>query len=167
MKFITSIIFIPAIITNLAGGFLSDRLVRKKGLKFGRRSIAMISMGTNGVLFLVEATTHSHTILIGSLIVGFACQLIFGVIAFAVCLDVGGNHAGRVSGLMNCVGQLGAFFLAIIFGKIVDTTHSFNAPLFMISGLMLIGSLLWLFVDPTKKLILEEKPATKREAVPS
>jgi sugar phosphate permease len=165
MKFITSIIFIPAIISNLVGGFLSDRLVRKKGLKFGRRFIAMGSLGLNSFLFLIEATTHKHAILIGCLIIGFACQLIFGVIAFGVCLDVGGNHAGRVSGLMNCVGQMGAFFLAIIFGKIVDTTHSFNAPLFVISALMLIGSLLWLFVDPTKKLILEDKAATTKAVV--
>jgi sugar phosphate permease len=157
MKFITSIIFIPAIITNLAGGVLSDWLVRKKGLKVGRRSIAMLSLGINSILFLIEATTRSNAVLIGSFITGFACQVIFGVIAFCVCLDVGGNHAGSVSGLMNCVGQMGAFFLAIVFGKIVDTTQSFNAPLFVISGLLFIGSLLWLLIDPTKKLISENK----------
>lgn len=165
MKFITSLIFIPAIIANLACGVFGDRLVRKKGLKFGRRFIAMISLGVNSILFFIEATTHSNVILVASLIVGFACQLIFGVVAFGVCLDVGGNHAGRVSGLMNCVGQLGAFFLAVVFGKIVDTTHSFNAPLFLISGLLFIGSLLWLLVDPAKKLVLESKVVQIKEAV--
>lgn len=157
MKFITSIIYIPAIIANLTVGVLGDRLVRKRGLKFGRRFIAMLSLGINSILFLIEATTHSNSILIGSLIGGFACQLVFGVAAFGVCLDMAGNHAGRVSGFMNCVGQIGAFFLAIAFGKIVDTTHSFNAPLFVISALLFIGCLLWLFVDPTHKLILETK----------
>lgn len=156
MKFITSIIFVPAILANLTVGVLGDRLVKKKGLKFGRRFIAMVTLGLNSLLFFIEATTRSNTVLIASLITGFACQLIFGVVAFGVCLDVGGNHAGRVSGYMNCIGQIGAFFLAIAFGKIVDTTHSFNAPLFVISGLLFIGCLLWLLVDPTKKLILDE-----------
>ncbi len=157
MKFITSIIFVPAIAACLAAGVLSDWLVKKKGLKFGRRSMGMASLGLNSLLFLIEATTQNNTVLVGCLITGFACQLILGVAAFGVCIDIGGNHAGAVSGLMNCIGQMGAFFLAIAFGKIVDTTNSFNAPLFVISGLLLIGSLLWLLVDPTKKLVFENK----------
>jgi nitrate/nitrite transporter NarK len=114
-------------------------------------------MGINSILFLTEAITHSDAVLVACLIAGFGCQLILGTAAFGVCIDVSGNHAGAVSGLMNCVGQMGAFFLAIVFGKIVDTTNSFNAPLFVISALLMIGSLLWLLVDPTKKLIIDNK----------
>jgi hypothetical protein len=66
---------------------------------------------------------------------------------------------------MNCIGQIGAFFLAIVFGKIVDVTNSFNAPLFVISGLMLFGSLLWLWVDPTRKLVPQGKEARTPEPV--
>lgn len=165
MKFATSLIFIPAIATSLAGGIFSDWLVRKKGLKFGRRSIGMLSMGINSVLFLIEATTSNNTIVIISFIAGFACQLILGVVAFAVCVDIGGNHAGTVSGFMNCIGQIGAFFLAIVFGKIVDTSHSFNSPLFVIAGLLFFGSLLWLLVDPTKKLTMEKRNVELPEPV--
>jgi len=157
MKLITSLIFVPAIATSLIAGVLGDRLIKKKGLKFGRRSIGMASMGINSILFLTEATTQSDAVLVACLIAGFGCQLILGTAAFGVCIDVSGNHAGAVSGLMNCVGQMGAFFLAIVFGKIVDTTNSFNAPLFVISALLFIGSLLWLLVDPTKRLIMDNK----------
>ena len=124
----------------------------------------MFSLGLNAVLFLIEATTTNNTTLVVGLIAGFACQLIFGIAAFGVCIDIGGNHAGTVSGLMNCIGQMGAFFLAIVFGKIVDTTDSFNAPLFLISCLMLIGCSLWLLVDPAKKLILENKDRQIKKA---
>jgi sugar phosphate permease len=165
MKFITSLIFVPAMVTSLAAGVFGDWLVKNKGLKFGRRSLGMMSLGLNSILFLIEATTQSDTVLVGCFIAGFACQLIFGVAAFGVCIDVAGNHAGTVSGVMNCVGQIGAFFLAIVFGKIVDVTNSFNVPLFVISGLMLFGSLLWLLVDPTRKLVLENKVATAQEPV--
>jgi MFS transporter, ACS family, glucarate transporter len=160
MKFVTSLIFIPAIATSLIGGMFSDWLVRKKGLKFGRRSLGMLSMGVNSILFLIEATTANDTVLVTCFIAGFACQLLLGVIAFAVCLDIGGNHAGAVSGFMNCIGQTGAFFLAIVFGRIVDTTHNFNSPLFVIAGLLFVGSLLWFVVDPTKKLVEKEKMQT-------
>jgi sugar phosphate permease len=165
MKFVTSLIFIPAIATSLLGGMFSDWLVRKKGLKFGRRSIGMLSMGVNSILFLIEATTANGTVLVACFIAGFACQLILGVIAFAVCLDIGGNHAGAVSGFMNCIGQIGAFFLAIAFGKIVDSTHSFDSPLFVIAGLLFVGSLLWFAVDPTKKLVVETRQIRVQEPV--
>ena len=157
MKLVTSLVFVPAIIICLVGGYISDIIVKKKGLKFGRRAIAMSALGLNSILFLTEATTQNDIVLIACFLMGFGCVLTFGVSAFGVCIDVGGNHAGAVSGLMNCIGQIGAFFLAIVFGKIVDSTGSFNAPLFVISGLLLIGSLLWLLVDPTKKLIFDHK----------
>ena len=117
----------------------------------------MSALGLNSILFLTEATTQNDIVLIACFLIGFGCVLVFGVAAFGVCIDVGGSHAGAVSGLMNCIGQLGAFFLAIVFGKIVDSTGSFNAPLFVISGLLLIGSLLLLQVDPAKKLIFDQK----------
>ena len=155
MKLMTSIIFVPAVVISLAVGVLGDYLVKRRGLKFGRRSVAMTALGLNCLMFLTEATTQSDAVLITCLLTGFGCQLVFGAAAFGVCIDVGGNHAGAVSGLMNCIGQIGAFFLAIVFGKIVDSTHSYNAPLFVIAALMGIGSLLWLSVDPTKKLVAE------------
>lgn len=166
MKFATSLVFVPAIVICLVGGWLADILVKKKGLKFGRRAMAMSALGLNSILFLIEATTQNDIVLVACFLMGFGCVLTFGVSAFGVCIDVGGNYAGSVSGLMNCVGQIGAFFLAIVFGKIVDSTGSFNAPLFVISGLLFIGSLLWLLVDPTKKLIFDHQQKVTPEFVP-
>jgi sugar phosphate permease len=165
MKFTTSFIFIPAILTSLVGGMFGDWLVRKKGLKFGRRSLGMLTIGLNSILFLIEATTTSNTVLVISFIVGFACQLLFGIIAFAACLDIGGNYAGAVSGFMKCIGQIGAFFLAIVFGELVDTTHNFNSPLFVIAGLQLVGSMLWFAIDPTEKLVVEKEKIRTPEPV--
>jgi nitrate/nitrite transporter NarK len=68
-------------------------------------------------------------------------------------VDIGGDHAATVAGIMNFFGQIGAFSLAVIFGKIVDVTHNFNAPLFVMVAVLLAGSLLWLAIDPGKPLI--------------
>ena len=43
-------------------------------------------------------------------------------------------------------------FLAIAFGKIADITHSFNAPLFIVAGVLFTGCLLWLLIDAGKPL---------------
>jgi len=50
-------------------------------------------------------------------------------------------------------GQLGAVFLGVVFGYIVKMNGGdFNAPLYLISGLLFLGSLLWLVIDPTEKV---------------
>jgi ACS family glucarate transporter-like MFS transporter len=93
------------------------------------------------------------------------------VTSFSTCVDIGGDNAGTVVGIMNCFGQLGAFFMAIVFGKIVDITHNFTMPLFILSGVLFAGCLLWLAVDAGKPLIEENVnrfyiiPADKRSKI--
>ena len=77
----------------------------------------------------------------------------FGVMScFAVCTDIGKNNAGTVSGAMNFFGQMGAFFLAIVFGNMVDASHHFSRPLFVIAFAQGVGFMLWLIIDPRKSL---------------
>jgi len=48
--------------------------------------------------------------------------------------------------------KAGAFFLSIMFGQNADITHSFNAPLFIVAGVLFAGCLLWLLIDASKLL---------------
>src|SRR3979490_1289541 len=67
-----------------------------------------------------------------SLIIGDFFFSFFGITAFCTCIDIGGNKAGTIAGIMNFGGQIGSFFLAIAFGKIADIAHSYNTPMFVI-----------------------------------
>ena len=58
---------------------------------------------------------------------------------------------------MNFSGQMGAFFLAIVFGKIAEVTHNLNYPLFVVTFVLLIGCLLWLVIDPLQQLTITTK----------
>jgi nitrate/nitrite transporter NarK len=78
------------------------------------------------------------------------------MVSYAVCTDIGRNNAGTVTGAMNFFGQMGAFFLAIIFGKMVDVFHNFDYPLIVVAFVMLTGALLWLGIDPLKQVSLPE-----------
>ena len=53
---------------------------------------------------------------------------------------------------MNFAGQIGAFSLSIVFGKIVDVLHDYNTPVMLIAGVLLVGSVAWLGIDPAKKI---------------
>jgi len=43
---------------------------------------------------------------------------------------------------------MGAFTLALIFGKIIQLTHRFDYPLFLLSAVLFAGCLLWLAIRP-------------------
>ncbi|HTQ64357.1 MAG TPA: MFS transporter [Puia sp.] len=146
------IVFVVGIIGLLAGGFCIDWLAKKKGLFFGRRFIGMISIGFCGLSILFAGLTKDASIAAYSLVAanGFYS---FGVMSsFAVCTDIGRNNAGTVSGAMNFFGQSGAFVMAVVVGRMVDSSHHFTTALFVIFIAQVVGCLLWLFIDPRKQL---------------
>jgi len=153
MKTITSYFFVIGIAGVLSAGFLSDWLVKKRGLRFGRKFLGAIALGLLALAFLVAAQTSNNMVVVLCLYFAQLAYSFVPIVSFSTCVDIGGNYVGTVAGIMNFFGQVGAFLLAIAFGKIVDLTDSFNAPLFIIAGVLLTGSLLWLLVDPSKKMI--------------
>jgi MFS family permease len=165
MKLITFFVFIPSILVSYNGGLIADRLNQKKGLKFGRRFVGAFCLGSIGLTYVTESITTNNLLLIACLVIGYIFQMLHATASFGVCADISGNHCGTVAAIMNTFGQIGAFFMSIFFGKIVDITGNYNAPLFVIAGLLFTGSVLWFMVDPTKKLILEESTMHVEEGV--
>ena len=161
IKGIIFTLFVVGIAGFLLGGFTGDLLVRKKGLLFGRRFVGMVGLGMCGILIFFAGILSDNTIAAYCLVAanGFFS---FGVmVSYAVCTDIGRNNAGTVTGAMNFFGQMGAFFLAIIFGKILDLTHNFSYPVFIVAGVMITGCLLWLKIDPTKQVSIREEDQKK------
>ncbi len=138
------------------GGFASDWLSRRYGLKFGRRIVGMVGLGLSSVVILLAAMTVNNSSAAWLLAIGMGCKDLTLPVSFAVCVDIGQNKSGTVSGAMNMFGQLGAVFLGVAFGYIVKMTGgNYNAPLYLIAVLLLCASLLWLVIDPTKPLEME------------
>ncbi|HET7002299.1 MAG TPA: MFS transporter [Puia sp.] len=152
MKLATSYLFIVGLLSAFLSGFVSDWLVKRKGVKMGRRIIGVSSMTLIAALILLTAITSNNTIVIASLIVAHFFYLPSVITSFSTCVDIGGDYAGTVAGVMNCFGQLGAFFMAIVFGKIVDVAHSFTTPLYVLSGVLILGSLFWFIINPAKQV---------------
>ena len=152
IKLIIFTLFIVGIAGFLLGGFAGDVLTRKKGLRFGRRFVGMLGLGMCGLCLFFAALLSNNNIVAYCLIAanGFFS---FGVmVSYAVCTDIGRNNAGTVTGAMNFFGQMGAFFLAIIFGKILEVTGNYNYPIFVVAGVMFTGCLLWTLIDPLKQV---------------
>jgi len=153
-------LFIAGIIGLLTGGFFGDWIVQKKGLKFGRRFTGITGMGMCGIMILLAALLTQNKLSAACLIAA-NFSFSFGVMtSYAVCADIGRNNTGTVTGAMNFFGQMGAFFLALMFGKIADLTHSFNYPLFILAFVTLAGCTLWFVIDPTKHVHLHHETSS-------
>jgi MFS transporter, ACS family, glucarate transporter len=156
MKEITSVLFLVGVSGFLAGGAAGDWFLKHKGLKKGRRITGMLGLGTCGFLLWMTALS-SNNVLAASCLIGANFSFSFSVmVSYAVCADIGRNNSGTVTGAMNFFGQMGAFSLALIFGKIVQVTHHFDYPLYVLAIVLFGGCLLWLAIDPEKTLPLTE-----------
>ncbi len=161
MKMFTSYFFFVATAGSLVAGFFSDWLVAKKGLRFGRRFPQILGLGMVAIAFYIAAIIKSNPIVVISLFVGgFVFASFNGTVSFSTCIDIGSSRAGTVAGIMNFFGQTGAFVLAITFGKIADVTHNFKTPMLVLATVLLIGSFLWIFVDPSKSLVVTNSSET-------
>ena len=63
--------------------------------------------------------------------------------AWAVCLGVGQQYTGMVSGMMNTAGQFGIFSFLVAFGYLVVYFHSYNTPIILLATMVLISALLF------------------------
>ncbi len=151
-KHVIFFVFVAGMVGLLAGGFTADWFVRKKGLRFGRRFTGMTGIGMCGVLILLTVFIPQNDIAAITLVAANACYGFCVMSSYGVCNDIARNNSGTVTGAMNFFGQAGAFFLAIVFGNIVQATNNFNYPLFVVAFVLLIGFLLWLVIDPLKQL---------------
>jgi MFS family permease len=165
MKLFSSIIYVAGAISVFAMGFVSDWLVKKRGLKFGRRLIGISFPCIAAIIFFSLAYMDNNTIAVVGL---FTAYLFVGSApgtSFSTCIDIGCNNVGAVAGMMNTVGQSAGFAIGLVVGRLVQITHSYTSSLFVIAGVLIGGAMMWLLVDPTKKIAKEDKVVKLEDAV--
>jgi predicted MFS family arabinose efflux permease len=143
---------------NLAGGHLSDFLVRRIGLKAGRRIVGVVSLAVSALLLIGMTLTRNHPAIVVSSSLGFGVADLMLPTAWAICLDIGQSHAGLVTGVMNTAGQLGGFVCSVLFGYVVHATASYNAPVWGVAAMVMAAAVLFSRIDPTRQLVVEDHP---------
>jgi len=140
-------------VANTVGGWSSDRLVVRHGLRFGRRVVAVAGFATAilcTMLGVLVQNPYAAVALLTLAVTGL--ELTVGV-AWAVTIDVGGNFAGTVSALMNTFGQTGGALSPVVFGALVQWTGRWELPFLFASGVLVGSGLLWLKIDPEKSVL--------------
>jgi MFS family permease len=125
-----------------------------------RRIIACIGFaGASG--FLVFSTTVNDP-LYAMLAIGLAsfCNDLVMPGAWAAAMDIGGKHAGTLSGAMNMMGNVGGFMCPLVIGYMLGwTDKNWNLTFYVSAAIYLLGIVCWLFLDPVTPLEEEGKLA--------
>lgn len=134
------------------GGWLSDRFTARLGSRRGRRICGLVGLPLAALAILGGiATSDPMTSALLLALAGGAAAL--GVAsAWAVSLEIGGIHAGVVSGAMNMCGNLGGTLSPLVIGFSLERWNSWEAPLVSVAVLYLVAAACWLAIDPTDRL---------------
>ena len=105
---------------------------------------------------MATAVSTSNALLSAWLLAAGAGLAALGVApAWAVCLEIGGPHAGVVSGAMNTFGNLGGTLSPAVIGLSLGAWHSWDAPLASVAVLYLVAAGAWLAIDPARRVALD------------
>lgn len=152
LGWMVSLPFVMGMIGCLAGGFSSDYLAKKIGLKLGRRYVGMFGLVMAGICMLIGSFSVDNNVAIIFLALGLAFKDFTLPVAWAVATDIGREHAGSISGTMGLAGQLGSAIMASAFGFILHATGSYEFPVRIIGVFVIIGGLLWFKIDASKSV---------------
>jgi ACS family glucarate transporter-like MFS transporter len=150
--------FLCAGIANLGGGWLTDALARDRGLRAARCGLGFSAFLAGAVL------TFASTLVPQAIAKAVLLALALGSVdlalgaCWAVCLDIGRDHAGVVTGCMNTFSNLGGVLTPLVVAYAVDRWQSWTFPFYVTAAVYAVGALIWLTIDPEQP-IARQAPA--------
>jgi sugar phosphate permease len=147
----TAALFMAWTVMTPLGGWISDRLVGHFGLRAGRRLVPIVGLTMSAILLSLGASVGQPVVGAGLLSLALGCASASDGPFWASAIDIGGAHVGAAGGILNTGGNLGGFLAPIITPYVaarLGWTWGLNAG----SLIVMLGVLVWLFIDPTKSL---------------
>jgi ACS family glucarate transporter-like MFS transporter len=144
--------FMAMAVCSPFGGWVSDILTKHYGKRAGRCGVAVACMGLSA-LFIALGTLVADARLASIVLAAgagalYLCQSTF----WSVTADIAGPSAGTVSGVMNMLGQFGGV-VAPSLTPLIAAHFGWPAAFLVAAGLGVMGSLVWLAVNPERTLL--------------
>jgi len=154
---LASAVLVTGAVASIIGGWLTDRLTKRHGLKVGR-SIGAVALPLSAV-FIVSAVIASSPFVAAAFVAAaFFCAELCLSPSWAMCHDIGGEAAGTITGAMNTLGNLGGSLSPLVVGYSVQLWGSWSTPLVIMACIYLAGAALTLLVDPRRRLTFQPSP---------
>jgi ACS family glucarate transporter-like MFS transporter len=142
---------ILSIVADLLGGWSTDAVTRRFGLRIGRVGVGAASYLVAGIAMLLATTTAHPQLAAWCIATAVAASMFTLGASWGTVIDVGGSHTGVVGAAMNTAGQIGAISCPLLVTWL-EKRYDWNAPLLLIGALYLVGAVAWGFINPHRKI---------------
>ncbi|SHI02991.1 Sugar phosphate permease [Chryseolinea serpens] len=124
----------------LLGGWLSDHLVSRIGLNWGRKLVPVVGLSLSALLMLGCVAVDSNVAAVIMLALGLATMDVTAPVSWAIAIELAGKASGAVTGAMNTAGLLGGTIASLGVGYLISWTGSYDVPLIILAIQLLIGA---------------------------
>jgi len=140
--------FLLAGIADVLGGWLTDHLSRRYGLRAGRCYLGCAAfMSCAALVFASQLPVPAVAKALLLALALASADLALGA-CWAVPIDIAPDHAGVITGCMNTLGNLGGLVGPLVVGVAVDRWQSWAFPFYITAFVYAGGALAWLAIDP-------------------
>ena len=140
--FAASIPLLAATVTNVGGGWISDKLTaRWDDVRRGRTRVSVLGFAIAGLALVPGVLVQNNMMSLAWLTIALAGLELTVAVSWAICIDIGGEFSGSVSAVMNMLGNLGGAVAAVAIGYLA-TLLGWNWPFLTASTFCLIAALL-------------------------
>jgi ACS family glucarate transporter-like MFS transporter len=149
---------------DLLGGWLTDRLCSRYGLRVGRCALGAIAYVLVGVCLMAAGSATSPVFAAVLIAIGTGLTMFTLGAAWGTAIEIGGNHVGVVGGTMNSIGNLVAMLNPLIVAYSVQWFASWDVPLYVMGALFFVGAACWGIIDP-RRPVFAAHPAPRDSQV--
>jgi ACS family glucarate transporter-like MFS transporter len=137
---------------NVCSGALVDAIFRSGRTALSRRLPAMLgfSLAAAGLAMSVGQEQVGGAVFWLTIAI-FGADMTLSP-SWSFCIDIGGRHAGKVSGTMNMAGNLGSALVALAFPYLLLWTGGPTTFFHIGAALSAAAAVAWLFANPARKI---------------
>jgi ACS family D-galactonate transporter-like MFS transporter len=157
MALMTMLPLMGGVVGDLVGGFASDVIYNKTGnLRLARRAVLVVGLAGAFLFILPAVMTQSAVSAVWYLALAFFFLEITNPVLWTLPLDIAPRYSGSAGGMMNTGFGVAGMISPLVFGFLIERTGSYQLPFFLSAGLLLIGAVCAMKIDPLKRV---EEPA--------
>jgi MFS family permease len=151
--FFSSGVFCAGVLGDIAGGVISDQVLRRTGnVVAARQNVIAIGL-VGGLAFLVLLLFTKNLMAIAACLAGasFFVELTIGPI-WAVPMDIASAFTGTASGMLNVGAAIAVTISPIVFGWVVDKTGNWTLPFLGAIGFLVLGTIMTFRIRPNQPI---------------
>lgn len=170
-KFLTGLPFLCGAVGCLLGGRISDWAIQRTGnRRWGRSLVGLVGFSGAGVCVLATPFVREPWQAVALLCLAFFINDLAIPVIWAVSADIGGKHAGVVSGFMNTMGALGGMIspamTPVLKNSLPEDWTSamrWQVVFAVLAAAWFIAALAWLRIDASSPLFPSESRANPHD----